>query len=142
MRFRVAGDNDNDGDGVTLCLDCNDDDDTVTAGSPEACNGIDDDCNGIADFGSPGIANESDEDNDGALRTAMTAMTWTPAVSPANPEICDGLDQNCDGIPDDGPDLRQLLPGQRSGRFGRHGLSAHHHLRRSTAGHGSGQPGL
>jgi hypothetical protein len=72
----------------------------------EACNGEDDDCDGDADEGNPGsggacatgmpgaCANGTNQCQDGALA----------CVAPAGvAEVCgDGIDQNCDGVPDDG----------------------------------------
>jgi N-acetylneuraminic acid mutarotase len=57
----VAGlSRDDDGDGYTECGgDCNDSDDAVHPGAIEICNGLDDDCDGVADLGL------SDSDGDG-----------------------------------------------------------------------------
>ncbi|HLD21569.1 MAG TPA: putative metal-binding motif-containing protein, partial [Patescibacteria group bacterium] len=41
-----------DGDGVDVCAgDCNDNDPAVNPDAPEACNGLDDNCNGEIDEG-------------------------------------------------------------------------------------------
>lgn len=50
---------DRDGDGVTLAAgDCDDTDDTVYPGAPEICSdGLDNDCDGFADFGDDGSGN-------------------------------------------------------------------------------------
>ena len=43
---------DRDGDGVRWCDDCRDDDPAARPGAAEMCgNGVDDDCNGVADDG-------------------------------------------------------------------------------------------
>ena len=51
----VAQDADDDGDGTTACrtapgTDCDDDDDRVYGGAEEVCDGVDNDCNGLADL--------------------------------------------------------------------------------------------
>jgi spore coat protein CotH len=42
---------DADGDGARWCDDCRDDDASIHVGTPELCNGVDDNCNGIVDEG-------------------------------------------------------------------------------------------
>ena len=46
-----GGGTDKDGDGYKWCDDCNDNDATMHLGARERCNGVDDNCNGIADDG-------------------------------------------------------------------------------------------
>jgi hypothetical protein len=82
---------------------------TCTPGTPgvEVCNGIDDDCDGTVD------------DNLGTttcglgrcVATAPTCLAGgpglcTPNTGAARAETCDNVDDDCDGVPDDGiPDL-------------------------------------
>lgn len=44
-----TGGQDRDGDGAPAAIDCDDDSDTVGPRSPELCNGVDDDCDGLVD---------------------------------------------------------------------------------------------
>lgn len=44
---------DEDGDGFFLPEDCDDTDDTVFPGHPEVCDGVDEDCDGVIDNGTP-----------------------------------------------------------------------------------------
>ena len=85
----------------------------------ETCDGADNDCDGVAD--GPGAIGcttfYEDKDKDGAgdsgqtacLCKATGAFTATvggdcndlnPGVGPGKPEICNGLDDNCDGVVD------------------------------------------
>jgi hypothetical protein len=69
----------------------------------EVCNGMDDDCDGVRDDG-------FDQDSDGFLSCAAcnNAMNCdcndqNISISPGAVEICDTVDQNCDGRLDDVP---------------------------------------
>ncbi|MBM4369892.1 MAG: putative metal-binding motif-containing protein, partial [Deltaproteobacteria bacterium] len=75
---------DADGDGVTPADgDCDDNNAELHPGQAEACNGIDDNCNGVVDEGLP------DTDGDGVADCEDT-------------ETCDGVDNNGDGQVDEG----------------------------------------
>jgi hypothetical protein len=74
---------------------------TPGAPSPETCNGIDDDCNGMVDDGLGstmcGVG--------ACVRTTPTCSGGMPrACVPGTPsaEVCNGLDDNCNGAVDDG----------------------------------------
>ncbi len=91
---------DADGDGFFDCDDCDDANADVNPGATEVCNGIDDDCDTLIDpandgdgdgytiCGADGIPGNEDDDCDDA-----DANTNPFAV-----EICDGNDNNCDGV--------------------------------------------
>ena len=103
--------------------DCDDGDPAVHPGAEEACNGVDDDCDGAADDGSP-ITWYPDADGDGygvdeGAFTSCGEVTGAaavggdcddadPGISPGAEETCgDGDDHDCDGITDseDSPEI-------------------------------------
>jgi hypothetical protein len=93
--------------GVPLGDDCDDGAPTVHPGAPESCNGIDDDCDGLTDE-SPEPAPFADRDGDG-VGAEPTGCVWfaveqggdcdddDDTVFPGAQELCDGLDNDCDG---------------------------------------------
>jgi hypothetical protein len=97
---------------ATVGGDCDDSDPARNPGEVEVCDGADNDCNGIIDDGvgcacadgqtSPCGGSELGECTFGAMDCA--GGVWGPcqgAVGPAA-EICDGLDNDCDGQTDEG----------------------------------------
>jgi MYXO-CTERM domain-containing protein len=114
-----------DADGFTCDVDCDDNVATTYPGAPEVCgNGVDDDCNGWdqdTDMdldGDTGIAcggNDCDDfdatistliDVDGDGSNACEDCDDADANNfPGNVELCDGMDNDCDGDADDQDDL-------------------------------------
>ncbi|MGH9870493.1 MAG: MopE-related protein [Candidatus Polarisedimenticolia bacterium] len=98
---------DGDADGFTQCTgDCDDADPAVNPGAAEACNGLDDDCDGVQDNGDPGggVACGSTDVGEcslGVTRCTAGALACVGEVG-AQPEACNGLDDDCDGVLDDG----------------------------------------
>ena len=105
---------------VQNSLDCDDTSADVRPGSTEICDGIDNDCDARVD--EPDAADAQawylDIDGDGYGQTLTEVVScegpsdnWStgsndcddqnPLVSPAADEICDGYDNNCDGLTDD-----------------------------------------
>jgi hypothetical protein len=97
--------------------DCNDRNATAYLGAVEKCDGIDNDCDGVIDDGLLLKTFYKDADNDGyGSTTALQACAAPPGyvsrggdcnannakVYPGAPELCDGLDNDCDGILDEG----------------------------------------
>jgi len=111
---------DADGDGFPAAVDCDDADATVFPGAQERCNEQDDDCDGVVDeepVDGQAVWLDADGDGFGAAAYTMTACTvpagWadndqdcddlTALSHPEADEICDGLDNDCDGNVDESP---------------------------------------
>jgi hypothetical protein len=108
-------------DYVASSSDCADAYASRYPGAPEVCNGADDDCDGAADDGLTYAAYYTDGDSDGyGAPSSVTVACEAPSgavtvagdcddasadVSPADAEVCNDVDDDCDGTPDDGLSL-------------------------------------
>jgi len=96
---------DADGDTFVSCIDCDDTDAAVFPFAPELCNGYDDDCDDVVP------TDEQDVDLDGYVACAGWAgdaslasgdcEPFAPQASPVGVELCDGLDNDCNGLTDE-----------------------------------------
>jgi hypothetical protein len=95
--------------------DCNDAAAGVNPGATEACNGIDDNCNSSIDEGVQ-TTYYYDNDGDGFGGTTVATACSAPAgfvatgndcndnastTYPGAPELCDGMDNSCNGVADE-----------------------------------------
>ena len=99
--------------------DCRDDDENAYPGAPERCNGRDNNCDGFVDEGgeaddAPLWYVDADVDTYGSASTSTRACVQPDGyvansddcndaatlVNPMASEVCDGIDNNCDGVTD------------------------------------------
>ncbi len=107
-----------DRDGFVACEECDDADGAVNPGATEVCDGDDNDCDGVVD---PSIATDAatwyaDADSDSYGNAAVTDVACEApsgyvadatdcndadgAVNPGATEVCDTVDNDCDGVVD------------------------------------------
>ena len=97
-----------DGDGWDNCIDCDDSDPTVNPGAPELCgDNLDNNCDGAIDCADgqcapdPMCAACVDADGDG-VDSCSDCDDTNASIFPGAAELCDGLDNDCDGTVDNG----------------------------------------
>ena len=113
---------DDDGDGFAACEDCDDSDAAINPDAAESCNSVDDDCDGTIDeadatdaatwyadgdsdgFGDPASTTTACDQPSGHVGVAYATDCddTNPDISPVDPELCDGVDNDCDGDVDEG----------------------------------------
>jgi hypothetical protein len=104
---------------VADATDCDDTRLETNPGATEYCNGIDDDCNGVIDDAYAVDAStwyaDSDSDSYGDATSSRNSCSQpagyvadntdcndtTAAANPGQAEVCDGIDNNCDGATDE-----------------------------------------
>src|SRR5690606_14284659 len=77
---------------------------SADASQPEVCNGVADDCDGTPDQGGPGAGVSCSTGLAGVCASGTTecrgadGIVCAPSVTPGSvPEMCNGLDDDCDG---------------------------------------------
>lgn len=102
---------------VANTSDCNDGDAGIYLGALETCDGVDNNCNGSVDEGEM-LTWYRDADGDGYGSASLSTQACTPpsgyvantsdchdnnaSIRPNASEVCDGMDNNCNGTVDEG----------------------------------------
>ncbi len=105
---------------VSDATDCNDSDASIHPGALEFCDGVDEDCNGLIDdnpvdattswddgdldgFGDPDSFDHGCDHDPENVDNDLDCDDDRPEAFPSAPELCNGLDDDCDGVADNDP---------------------------------------
>lgn len=108
---------DADGDGFVAPEDCNDSDATIFPNADEVCDGTDNNCDGNIDegvqtdffadydgdgFGDPAIVVQGCSEPDGFVSNGSDCNDREASAFPGGVEVCDSIDNDCNGTTDEG----------------------------------------
>ena len=118
---------------VSVGWDCNDNDMFIYPGATETCDGLDNDCDDVADDGLEVIYHQ-DADGDGYGNASQSVQVCTQPASyvldntdcndtdasmhPNTEEICNTIDDNCDGFIDEGLEETLWYPDEDGDGYG------------------------
>ena len=113
-----VGSDDADADGYLACEDCNDADGSINPDATERCDGVDNNCDGSIDgadavdvtewyadadadgFGDEDSILEACDEPSGYTDNARDCDDADGSINPGAEEVCDGIDNDCDGTTD------------------------------------------
>ena len=119
-----------DGDGYLNDEDCDDNNAAVHPNASEICDGIDNNCNDEVDegvlltffidsdgdgFGNENLPVESCQQQDNTVPNNNDCDDTDPSSFPSAEEICDGIDNNCNGEVDEEVNILQYIDGDGDG---------------------------
>ena len=95
-----------DGDGFVCEVDCDDGDPSVYPGASDGCNGVDSDCDGEVDedfIPQPTSCGVGACSASGVLEcvAGVAVDSCQPGPAAPNDAVCNGLDDDCDGLTDE-----------------------------------------
>ena len=103
---------------VATSGDCNDDDAQINPGAVELCDGVDSNCDGSSEdlityyrdtdgdgYGDGSVMAQGCSIPDGYVATSGDCNDLVAEINPAREELCDEVDNNCDGIIDEGCEI-------------------------------------
>jgi len=110
---------DEDGDGWAACVECDDGDSAINPDATELCDGVDNDCDGDTDedeaddvatwyadtdgdsYGDAATTDVACDQPSNFVADASDCDDGDSAINPAATELCDGVDNDCDGDTDE-----------------------------------------
>ena len=134
--------------------DCDDGDAAVHPGAPEVCNGKDDNCNGQVDegvkttfykdvdgdgFGTPNDKLEACEAPEGYVSSGTDCNDFNPGLHPGAEELCNDVDDDCDGLIDDDLPLATVYVDLDGDGFGAENTQGQLHCLYDLDGDGEGE---
>ncbi len=87
---------------VSNSSDCDDTNPAIKPGATEVCDGLDNDCDGLVDEGLFFTSNCNQTGACSGSKRFCIAGQWSGCSILPTTEICDGLDNDCDGLVDEG----------------------------------------